>query len=174
MVIKWTEADLVAHYARKGIDDVCDAMGKRAQRRQARTEKRRYEHEEQVALVARCREMENQYPELTLLYAVPNGGHRHVAVAAKLKAEGVKAGVPDLFLPVPRNPFHGLYIELKAAWGTVSDSQRRMLRALEKQGYACVVAYGWIAAWEEIEAYLKNAYVVPLSEIFGWAQEDEE
>ncbi len=52
-------------------------------------------------------------PELALLFAVPNGGHRHPATGAKLKAEGVKPGVPDLWLPVPRNLFHGLVIELK-------------------------------------------------------------
>lgn len=129
--------------------------------RKTKRKKRVSEHEEQARLIEHCKKHEAKYPGLELLHAVPNGGHRHPAVAAKLKAEGVKAGVPDLFLPVPRGNAHGLYIELKAKGGKVSNSQRKMLAALARQGYACVVAYGWEKAWVEIEAYIKgnDAYV---------------
>lgn len=75
------------------------------------------EHEEQKALIEWSAWMSNARPELSLMFAVPNGGDRHPAVAAKLKAEGVKAGVPDIFLPVPRNGYHGLFIELKELKG---------------------------------------------------------
>lgn len=54
-----------------------------------------------------------KYPELKLLYHVPNGGSRKKSEAGRFKAEGVKAGVPDLCLPVARGGYHGLYIELK-------------------------------------------------------------
>lgn len=117
------------------------------------------EHEEQVALFKVMKLHEKQYPGLELAYAIPNGGHRHPAVAAKLKAEGVKAGVPDLFIPVPRGNAHGLYVELKAKGGTVSDAQRTMMAVLSKQGYACIVAYGWESAWGEIEAYMKSEII---------------
>jgi hypothetical protein len=117
------------------------------------------EHAEQVALMKICKEHEVKYPELKLLHAIPNGGQRHVAVAAKLKAEGVKAGVPDLFLPAPRGNAHGLYIEMKKPGGSVTQAQRRMMAALAAQGYACLVCYGWENAWREIEAYLKSKVV---------------
>ena len=55
----------------------------------------------------------NIHPELAMLYAVPNGGRRDKAEAAHLKMQGVKAGVPDLCLAVPKGKYHGLYIELK-------------------------------------------------------------
>ena len=127
------------------------------------------EHQEQKTLMQMCKLHEKKYPGLELIHAIPNGGHRHVAVAAKLKAEGVKAGVPDIFLPVPRGKAHGLYVELKAKGGSVTPEQRKMLGALEKQGYACVVAYGWEGAWREIEAYMQSGEVALLSEVFGWA-----
>ena len=53
------------------------------------------EHDEQVLIFKWARLSEGRWPELALLFAIPNGGHRHKAVAAKLKAEGVRAGVPD-------------------------------------------------------------------------------
>ena len=62
------------------------------------------------------------YPKGTI-FAIPNGGARNVVTAAKLKAEGVLAGVPDLCVPMARCGFHGLYIELKnGKKGVVRDS----------------------------------------------------
>jgi len=75
------------------------------------------EHQEQCALMRMCRLHERKYPGLELIHSIPNGGARHIAVAAKLRAEGVRAGVPDIFLPVPRGSAHGLYIELKRKGG---------------------------------------------------------
>ena len=54
----------------------------------------RSEHEEQKALVKTCKDRQGKYPELALLFAVPNGGHRNKTVAAKLKAEGAKNSAP--------------------------------------------------------------------------------
>lgn len=75
------------------------------------------------------------YPELARLFHVPNGGQRHAAVAAKLKGQGVKAGVPDLFLPVPRYGRPGLWIEMKTATGTLSKAQKDWGEFLEGAGY---------------------------------------
>ncbi|MFI3270839.1 MAG: VRR-NUC domain-containing protein, partial [Pseudomonadota bacterium] len=88
-----------------------------------------------------------------------NGGHRHIAVASKLKAEGVKAGIPDLFLPVPRGELHGLYIEMKAQGGKVSPAQKAMMKALKGQGYGCIVAYTWNQAFETIKEYLSEEVI---------------
>jgi len=65
------------------------------------------EHKEQKALFRWAGFRAQQKPELELLYAILNGGHRHKAVGRRLKAEGVKRGVPDICLPVPRGGFTG-------------------------------------------------------------------
>jgi hypothetical protein len=95
-----------------------------------------------------------RYPELALLHAIPNGGHRHIQVARKLKAEGVKHGVPDICLPVPRDDWHGLYIELKTVTGSVSKVQRDWLKSLQDQGYRVAICRGWEPARLFIEEYL--------------------
>ncbi len=114
------------------------------------------EHEEQKALFRWAEVAQYRHPELALLYAIPNGGHRHKAVAAKLKAEGVRKGVPDICLPVPRGRWHGLYIEMKTPTGTVRLEQKRWLSALRSQGYDAVVCRGWESARRFIEEYLQQ------------------
>jgi hypothetical protein len=74
------------------------------------------------------------YPELSRLFHVPNGGQRHAAVAAKLKGQGVKSGVPDLCLPVPRFGCPGLWIEMKTADGRVSKYQKDWIDYLQGAG----------------------------------------
>jgi len=116
--------------------------------------KARDEHAEQVALFRWAGMARVRYPELALLYAIPNGGHRHIQVARRLKAEGVKRGVPDVCMPVPRVGWCGLYIELKTATGTVSPAQRVWLRALQDQGHRVAICRGWESARGVIEEYL--------------------
>ena len=113
------------------------------------------ESEEQTVLFEWARLQSGRYPELSLLYHVPNGGSRNKAEAGRLRAEGVKAGVPDLCLPVARGGFHGLYIELKRErGGKASEDQRGWLDSLSKQGYFAVICEGWNAAAETITKYL--------------------
>jgi hypothetical protein len=112
------------------------------------------EHAEQAALFRWAEFARARLPELALLYAVPNGGHRHKATAARLKAEGVKRGVPDVCLPVARSGAHGLYIELKTERGKATPEQLGWIRALRRQGYAAEVCRGWESARSMIEHYL--------------------
>lgn len=114
------------------------------------------EHEEQTALFCWAEAMQAEHPDLRWMFAVPNGGHRHAAVAARLKAEGVKAGVPDVFLAVPRGGRAGLWIELKRADGSnhPTPEQRAWLAWFAANGYATAVCYGALEAMQEIEAYL--------------------
>ena len=89
------------------------------------------------------------------LFAIPNGGKRGIATAARMKSEGVTAGIPDIFLAAPSGDKHGLFIELKRKdRGKLSTFQKASMAALEAAGYACVVAHGWEAARQEIENYL--------------------
>ncbi len=113
------------------------------------------EDEEQASLFRWAEWAKSAVPELALLYAIPNGGYRHKATAAKMKTTGTKSGVPDIFLPVARHGCHGLYIEMKRTQGgTVSKAQAEWMEQLMRQGYRCCVCCGWIAAKEEIERYL--------------------
>lgn len=101
-----------------------------------RRKPREIEHKEQVAWFKWFR---LQYPNV-LAYAIPNGGHRHPAVAGKLKAEGVTAGVPDIFIADGRP---GMFIEMKSKEGRVSPEQRDIQTRLLDSGYCVAVCYGW-------------------------------
>lgn len=96
-----------------------------------------------------------RYPELQLLYHIPNGGKRDARTAIALKRQGVKAGVPDLHLPVARGGYFGLYIELKVGKNKTTDLQKQWLKALTEQGYLAVVCYGYEAAAEQLISYLE-------------------
>lgn len=87
----------------------------------------------------------------------PNGGRRDKVTAAKLKAQGVKAGIPDLQLAMARGGYFGLFIEFKATPphdAEVSKSQKDMLGQLQGQGYLAVVCRGINEAMTQISAYL--------------------
>lgn len=113
------------------------------------------EHEEQKAVI---KWFDLQHAEHRgRLLAIPNGGERNVVVAAKLKAEGVRKGVPDLLLPVARNGFHGLWIELKRTKGSgLSAEQSQWIEYLTGQGYMAVICKGADAARETISGYLRG------------------
>lgn len=101
-----------------------------------------------------------RWPELDLLFHCPNGGKRSAIAAARFKAEGVKAGVPDIVLPVPRCGYHGLFIELKRqSGGKVSVYQKAYLDALRAQGYCAEVCKGFHAAADLIERYMKGELI---------------
>ena len=113
------------------------------------------EHQEQVALFEWAAWMARKHPDLLLMHAIPNGGKRDIRTAARLKAEGVKPGVPDIFLPVPKDGKHGLYIELKRSrGGTVSKEQEAWIRALSAQEYVCAVCHGHREAIKVITDYM--------------------
>lgn len=112
------------------------------------------EHAHQVALFAWAWLARKQRPLLDMLVAIPNGGQRHKAVAAKIKAEGAKSGFPDIQLNVPVGPYAGLFIEMKTATGRVSDKQKEWIERLNGAGNRAVVCRGWLQAQTEIIKYL--------------------
>ncbi len=113
------------------------------------------EAQEQKALFEWARWAGGKHPELNLLYHVPNGGSRNVIEAHNLRLQGVRPGVPDICLPVPKGRYHGLYIELKRRKrGVVSDDQRAWIYCLNRNGYRAVVCKGWDEAREEILRYI--------------------
>lgn len=97
-------------------------------------------HIEEQHQIAYVRWFGLQYPELSpLLHHSPNGGKRNAREAARFKAMGTRAGFPDLFLAVPSNGSHGLFIELKSDKGRLTDNQQAYLTILQRQGYAVAV-----------------------------------
>lgn len=124
------------------------------------------EHVEAIRLMQVVRMHEHQHPELLNLTAIPNGGDRHPAVAAKMKAEGVRKGYPDYLLDEPRGEFHGLRIELKRVDASPSDTkpeQQKWHARLRAAGYRVEVCKGWQAAWAVLCDYLSipNRVSVP-------------
>lgn len=115
------------------------------------------EHDEQAAVIAWARIMVGRYPDLRWLASIPNGGLRDKATAARMAAEGVNAGIPDLLLAVPRGHYHGLFVELKTPTGRLSDAQAAWLAHLRAVGYMAVVAVGAQAAIDAITHYLESA-----------------
>ncbi len=117
---------------------------------------RHIEDAEQITLFKWAQFSSGRFPELELMFHIPNGGKRDAREAARFKAMGVKAGIPDIFLPAPRGEYHGLFIELKAPGGRPSAYQKSFLQALANQGYKAVVCFGWEEAAKAITEYLEG------------------
>lgn len=112
------------------------------------------EADEQAAVIEWSEYMQGTYPELKLLHHIPNGGSRNKKEAANLKRQGVKAGVPDLHLPVPRGKYHSLYIEMKVEPNKPTKEQVKWINALIDNGNAAIICYSAERAVKAIEYYL--------------------
>ncbi len=111
---------------------------------------------EQQALFRWAAFAAGKYPELRLLYHIPNEGKRSASQGARMRAEGLRAGVPDICLPVPRGGYSALYIELKAGRNKPTDDQLAWLAALDAAGNKTAVCWGWQAASKAVKAYLEK------------------
>ena len=111
------------------------------------------EHDEQVVLFQILSRYEQKYPILKWIYAIPNGGHRHIRVAMKMKAEGVKAGVWDIFVPVAVDDKAGLYCEMKYGKNSLTANQE-LFKADVGDAYEWVVCYSAEEACRAIGEYL--------------------
>lgn len=104
------------------------------------------EHQEQVVFMQRLAALAINRPALAMAvkrtHAIPNGGGRSKREAGRLKAEGVKAGVHDIFVAYPASGFHGLYIEMKSATGKPSREQSTWLHDSLALGYQAAVCRG--------------------------------
>ena len=108
------------------------------------------EHEEQVKVVSFCR----NHPLLKNIFAVPNGGKRSMVSAIRAQAEGLTSGIPDLFLALPSNGYHGMFIEMKKLkGGVISITQKEWLARLNAAGYKAIVCKGHEEAIREIIFY---------------------
>jgi hypothetical protein len=93
-------------------------------------------------------------------FAVPNGGHRHLGVAKKLKAEGVEPGVPDWLWPTARGGFVGLAIEFKYGDGNPTKEQRGKINRLQDEGWCAVICWTASAAIRVVQGYAGMTRVI--------------
>ena len=113
------------------------------------------EHQIQVACV---RWFRYAYPQ-SIIYAVPNGGQRNAVVAAKLKAEGVLSGIPDLCVAEAKCGYHALYVEMKnGTQGKVSEHQRELIEQLREKGYCCEVCRSFDEFEKVVSDYMGEKY----------------
>lgn len=134
------------------LDELMAKMNKEPQRRR---KQRNEEHQIQCTCV---RWFSYQYPELHgRLFAVPNGGRRDETTAAKLKAEGVVAGVADLILLRRNRDYGALLIEMKTPTGRQSDLQKKWQFTLcSENEYKYVVCRSLDDFINEVNDYLNN------------------
>lgn len=111
------------------------------------------EHEEQVRVIQWCDDCKD--PRASLIYSHLNGLRAPLGAVIKAKASGGRKGLPDLFLPVPAQGYHGLYIEMKRLkLGKISPEQKQWIDRLNGMGYRVEVCKGHAAAIAIIQEYL--------------------
>jgi hypothetical protein len=111
------------------------------------------ESEHQIAYFNWCRVMGGRHPRLDTIFAIPNGGYRTKSTAGRLKAEGVRSGVWDIFVPVQMGQHCGLWIEMKAGTNKLTVGQNAF-RAVVGESYSWAVCYSWHEAVEATCEYL--------------------
>lgn len=159
---KWTRKQVsdgvIPHevgLSREKMDKVGTDSGVTKKHAQNRNSAVSTEHDEQVSFI-KWAEQCLQPSVFSLLFAIPNGGQRHKAVASNLRAEGVKAGVPDIMLAVARGGFYGLFVEMKrTSKSVISDAQYSMIQELREAGYRVEVCKGREEAKRIVREYLK-------------------
>lgn len=154
--MRWTEEDYAAWQRRQDQPGASKARKPSAVRLPAPTE-----HDDQVVIFQWAAANEGRWPELRLLAAIPNGGARSVVTGALLKAEGVRAGYPDMVLPCQRTGPDGrvygaLFVELKRVDHSNAPSplQKAYIDMLRAEGNHVIVAYGANEAITAIAYYL--------------------
>ncbi len=90
---------------------------------------------------------------LGTIFAVPNGGYRSKATGGRMKSEGLKAGVWDIFIPVQMGQHCGMWIEMKAGKNQLTPGQFAF-RNTVGDAYKWKVCYSWHDAVEATCEYL--------------------
>tara|TARA_R110002051_G_scaffold323700_1_gene418175 strand:- start:2779 stop:3186 length:408 start_codon:yes stop_codon:yes gene_type:complete len=117
------------------------------------------EHDEQVALFDWVKLYAREEPRLRTMFAIPNqGGQGKGAIirGKKMVREGLRKGVPDIFLPVVTHEFGGLFIEMKSEKGRPSEEQIEYLNMLTEAGYLCGICHSFEQARSLIMDYLNS------------------
>jgi hypothetical protein len=113
------------------------------------------EHDEQKTFFDVLRLNESRHPVLRWIYAVPNGGQRNPGVAGKLRAEGVKAGIFDVHIPIPQPGWSGAWIEFKFGKNKLTPTQEKFLEHLMAFRYQYAVVRSCDEGIDFVERYLQ-------------------
>lgn len=93
---------------------------------------------------------------------IPN--ERKGAIAGMfLKRAGVRSGVPDYFLPIPRGGYHGLWLEMKRRDQVGRKKRPEQLdwqKKLRENGYVSEFVYGWEDCVRVMKLYLEGKWNV--------------
>ena len=118
---------------------------------------RRPPHAMEHTIQASCvRWFRYAYPS-SIIFAIPNGGARDKVTGARLKEEGVLAGIPDLMIAEPSGIWHGMFVEMKnGKVGVVSDAQKERMAGLTEAGYLCVVCRDFPEFEKAVSAYMSG------------------
>jgi hypothetical protein len=111
------------------------------------------ESEHQIAYFNWCRVMGGRHSRLDTIFAIPNGGLRSKITAARMKSEGMKAGVWDIFVPVPMGQHCGMWIEMKAGKNRLTPGQVSFCESVG-ESYLWTVCYSWEEAVDATCDYL--------------------
>lgn len=122
------------------------------------------EHDIQCAFFQMVRLHEERHPVLKMVFAIPNAGAgAQRGQAGKMKAEGVRAGIPDIFCAVPVGIDSGWWCEFKRPKAKLRPEQKEMGEQLLVRGYSVCICYSAEEAWLRLRDYLK-----PLCELPDW------
>ena len=113
------------------------------------------EDDEQAKVFEWAAWKQREHKLLMMLFHVPNGGNRNVREAVRLKRQGVKAGIPDIYLDVPMGFYYGLRIELKIAKNKPTENQTKYIDMYNELGYKAVICYSADEAISVICKYLE-------------------
>lgn len=106
------------------------------------------EAQEQIAVIQYC-----DFKRIPVFH-IPNGGARNKREGAHLKRQGVRPGVPDLCIPMPKGAYHSLYIEMKTKKGRATQAQKDWIELLNSLGHCAHICKGADAAIELIRKYM--------------------
>lgn len=90
------------------------------------------------------------------LIHIPNEGKRGPKAARDAKRLGLRKGVPDLFLALPRGGYAGLWIEMKTLGGKPTPDQDHWLHKMNEIGYLATIKFSCVEAMKTITGYIKN------------------
>lgn len=99
------------------------------------------EHDEQAAYFHWVTRMAAHDWKYSTIFAIPNGGHRHIVTAMKLKAEGVRVGVWDIHIPLRFGRYIGAWVEMKSARGRLTKEQIKFGALMQDAGHLLHVCY---------------------------------
>lgn len=91
------------------------------------------------------------------LFCIPNDAPRSRVQGALFKKKGLKPGVWDIFFAYPKQPYHGLWIEMKIYPNVLTDKQKIWGKRMRSLGFDTAICYSCDEAIHVIADYVNGA-----------------